>query len=435
MIDELKEIGALTRRSEVRPIKQAVVVTRKVPMAQRALILIEGASNAPLYVQAAHRLKLHPITLSADPAQYDYLAGEIGEVIRVDTNDLNALIRECSQLRASFEIAGITSSRESVYATVGKLCRHFGLPGPDPASIEQCCYKFNQRQLLAQAGVPIPDYRVATNGTEVKSAAAEIGLPVILKPVVGIGSSGVRLCRTVDDVTQHTRHLLGERHIWHSSPRILVEEFAEGQYYTADIMGDHVIGIGTGDFGHLPHFVYREYSFPALLAAEEHERIVKVALSSLRALGLGWGPTNIEFRWTKRGPVVIEVNPRLAGTPDPQLVQLAYGVNLVDEHIKLVIGEECDLRARHSRTASARFLAPDRDGMLEGIEGASRAAAIPGVTEVKMYVHPNTPIVRKGDYRDLIGHVIAASPSRDQTAALLQQAVDLVSWTITPFRT
>ncbi|MBY3490102.1 hypothetical protein HFN77_35785, partial [Rhizobium laguerreae] len=102
---------------------------------------------------------------------------------------------------------------------------------------------------------------------------------------------------------------------------------------------------------------------------------------------------------------------------------------------KLVIGEECDLRERHSRTASARFLVPDRDGMLEGIEGACRAAAIPGVAEVKMYVHPNTPIVRKGDDRDLIGHIIAASPSRDQTTALLQQAVDLVSWTITPFRT
>ncbi|MBY3531148.1 hypothetical protein HFN72_35465, partial [Rhizobium laguerreae] len=115
------------------------------------------------------------------------------------------------------------------------------------------------------------------------------------------------------------------------------------------------------------------------------------------------------------------------------LIQLAYGIDLIDEHIKLVIGEECDLRARHSRTASARFLVPDRDGMLDGIDGASRAAAIPGIAEVKMYVHPNTPIVRKGDYLDLIGHIIAASPSRDQTTAILHQAADLICWKITPF--
>lgn len=56
------------------------------------------------------------------------------------------------------------------------------------------------------------------------------------------------------------------------------------------------------------------------------------------------------------GPVVIEANPRLASTPDPQLVKLAYGIDLINEHIKLVIGEEwnfaqkafCALRPRGS---------------------------------------------------------------------------------------
>lgn len=37
-------------------------------------------------------------TLSADPAQYDYLAAEGIEAIRVDTDDVDALVRECSGL-------------------------------------------------------------------------------------------------------------------------------------------------------------------------------------------------------------------------------------------------------------------------------------------------------------------------------------------------
>ncbi|MBX4893925.1 hypothetical protein HJC00_32500, partial [Rhizobium sp. NLR22b] len=64
----------------------------------------------------------------------------------------------------------------------------------------------------------------------------------------------------------------------------------------------------------------------------------------------------------------------------------------------------------------------------------TQAAAIPGIAEVKLYAQPKMPIIRKGDSEDCIGYVIAASPSRDQTATLLQQAVDLVNWTITPFR-
>ncbi|MES0151785.1 acetyl-CoA carboxylase biotin carboxylase subunit family protein [Mesorhizobium sp. M0012] len=406
-------------------------------MARRALILVEGhRSNGPLYVKAARRLGLHPITLSADPARYDYLAAERLEAVRVDTDNLDALIRECSRLRTSYHIAGITGFTdldESVYATVGKLCQHFDLPGPHPASIERCCDKFVQRQLLGGAGVPIPAYRLAANAREVESAAAEIGLPVILKPAAGSGSSGVRLCRNIDELAEHTIYLLGEKHLWRSSPRILVEEFAQGPFYSADLMGNEVVGIEAADFDRPPHFIFRECIFPAPLTDDEHERIADVSLRCLQALGLGWGPTNIELRWTKRGPVVIEVNPRLPGGANPKLFRLAYGVDLITEHIKLVIDEEWDLRKRHSHVAAARFLNPDRDGILNWINGHARAAAVPGVAEVKMYVEPKTPILRKGDHRDTIGHVIAASDSQAQTEAILQHAVDLIDWSITPF--
>ncbi|RWP57392.1 MAG: ATP-grasp domain-containing protein [Mesorhizobium sp.] len=409
-------------------------------MTRRAFILIEGNArgNGLLYIQAAKRLGLHPITLSADPAQYDYLAAEKNEAIRVDTNNLDLLIRECCQLRETYDIAGISGFarvNESVYATVGKLCRYFDLPGPNPASIERCSDKFTQCQFLAEAGVAVPAYRLAANAADVERSAAEIGLPVIVKPAVGSGSVGVRLCRNVDELAEHTTYLLDGEYIWPSSPRILVEEFAQGPFYDVATMGNAVIAVGAADFHSPPYFVPCESMFPAPLTDEEHECIVDVSLSCLRALDLGWGPANIEFRWTKRGPVVVEVNPRLPGWTTPRLVQLAYGVDLISEHIKLVIGDKCDLRARHSHTSAARFLVPDRDGTLDRIEGASRAVAVPGVAEVKFYFEPETPIVRKGDYRDMIGHVIAASPDRTRTAAILQRAIDLIDWSITPFPT
>ncbi|MER8970629.1 acetyl-CoA carboxylase biotin carboxylase subunit family protein [Mesorhizobium sp. M0808] len=408
-------------------------------MARRALILLEGHRSIGLiYVKAARLLGLNPITLSADPTEYDYLAAEGIEAIQVDTENLDALIDECSHLRAKYDIAGITGFTpldESLYATVGKLCRHFDLPGPNPASIERCCDKFAQRQLLAKTGVPMPDYRLAANATDVERSAAEIGLPVVVKPAVGTGSSGVRLCRNVDELAEHTTYLLSRKHIWRSSPRILVEEFAQGPFYGADIMGNEVIGIGTAEFVPPPHFIFRECTYPAPLTDDEHKRIADVSLSCLQALGLDWGPTSIEFRWTKRGPLVIEVNPRLSGGTNPQRVQLAYGVDLIAEHIKLVIGEEWNLRRRHSDIAATRYLIPDRDGTLDWIHGGSRAAAVPGVAEVKLYVEPKKTIAKNGDCLDAIGHVIAASPSLARTEAILERAVDLISWSIAPFPT
>ncbi|WP_202351609.1 ATP-grasp domain-containing protein [Mesorhizobium sp. 113-1-2] len=406
-------------------------------MTRRALILLEGhGSIGLLYVKAAQRLGLHPITLSADPTQYDYLAAEATEAIRVDTDNLDVLIHECSRLRATYDVVGITGfsgADESACVTAGKLCRHFDLPGPNPAAIERCCDKFAQRQLLAEAGVPIPAYRLAANATEIESAAEEVGLPVIVKPAVGSGSSGVRLCRNNDELAEHATYLLGGQHIWRSSPRILVEEFAQGPFFSAHMMGSEIIGIDTADFDRPPYFVFRHFTCPAPLTDDEHERIADISRSCLPALGLGWGPTNVDLRWTNLGPVVIEVNPRVAGGTSPRLVQAACGVDLITEHIKLVVGNEWDLRRSHSHIAAAQCLNADRDGILDWIDGDSRAAAVPGVAEVKLYIKPKTPIVRKGDYRNRIGHVIAASPNRARTEAILQRAIDLISLSITPF--
>ncbi|RWI87879.1 MAG: ATP-grasp domain-containing protein [Mesorhizobium sp.] len=401
-------------------------------MATRTIIIVEGQSNFLLFLQSAKRMGLHTIVLTADPEKYEYAAAEGFDGILIDTDNLDALINECSRLRAAYDIAGITSATEAFYATAAKLCRYFRLPGPNPDSIERCLDKFVQRQLLAAAGAPIPAYRLAVNATEVERSAAEIGLPVILKPTVGSGSAGVRLCRSADELAEHTTYLLG-RHVWKRSPRILVEEFAQGPHYTVDIMGDEVIGIGVLNFGQPPHFVYRELTYPAVLTDDERDVIADISRSCLRATGLGWGPTNIELRWTKRGPVVIEVNPRLTGSPAPELVQLAYGVNLVTEHIKLVIGDQWNLRRSHSATAAVRFLVPERDGTLDWIHGDRQAAALPGVAEVKLCVEPKEPMVRKEDYRDRIGYVIVTSPSHAQTETTLQRAVSLIEWSITPF--
>lgn len=297
-------------------------------MARRALILVEASTtNGLLYVQAAQRLGLHPITLAADPTQYDYLAAEIMEAIRVDTRNFDARTRICSRLRAAYDIAGMTGFtglNESLYVAVAKPCRQFHLPGPDPASIERCCDKLTQRQSLAQAGVPVPAYRLGENAMEVKNSASQIGLPVVLKPAEVSGSSGVRLCRNADELAKHATYLVGGTYEWQSSPKILVEGFEQGPFSEALKLRYSVVAVGAADFNRPPHFVPCKSTFPPPLSDAEQERIADDSLSCLRALGLGWGPANIELSWMNRGPVVIEVNARLQRWTTPQLVQLPY---------------------------------------------------------------------------------------------------------------
>lgn len=86
-------------------------------MARKALVLVEGTrANGPLYVKAARRLGLQPITLSADPTRYDYRAPEKLEAIRVNTDNLDALIRaqnfhKAKRLRSTLGRGNAASSK------------------------------------------------------------------------------------------------------------------------------------------------------------------------------------------------------------------------------------------------------------------------------------------------------------------------------------
>ncbi len=72
--------------------------------------------------RAAKRLGLEPITLAPIHLSTTTLRRKGVQAIRVDIDNLVALIRECSLLRASYDFAGTASTEEDIYATVGKLC-------------------------------------------------------------------------------------------------------------------------------------------------------------------------------------------------------------------------------------------------------------------------------------------------------------------------
>lgn len=403
-------------------------------MKRRALILIEGnfTGNGQMFVRVARRLGLIPIMLSRNPARYEYVAADKVDAFVVDTKEASSVIQACEGLQSDYEITGVTCASEAYYWTVAVVCRHFGLPGPSPEAVEHCLNKFTQREQLAKAGVPIPAFRAATSARAAMESATEIGLPVVLKPIVGNGSYGVKLCRTLDEVAEQTAFVLAGKHGLPSPSMVLVEEYAVGEHFGCEMMEGVVVGIIAVDFGPPPNFALRNFIFPAPLNSDDSDLVAAVARRSTQALALDWGPVNIELRLTRRGPVVIEVNPRIGGAPDPELIRLGCGVDLIEETIKLFTGQRAVIAKSHSHAAAACYVMPDNGGILKWLGDQRRARAVPGVNAIELKAKSGTPIVLQGDYRDVVAHVITASPDADVAAAALQRAVALMEWTMLP---
>src|SRR5947207_510280 len=198
-------------------------------MRERVILVESNTSGTGRhFISAARRLGLEPILLAEDPSRYPYIQQDQIEVIQHKCMDnLDGLQTCIDRLAQRFKIAGIYSSSEYFIETAAESARRRSLPGPDPHAVQICRNKWEQRNVLQKAGVGIPSFIRVRSPLEALQALEVICLPVVLKPILGTGSVGVRLCRNRAEVENHAAALLAVQTNERGMPipqEILVEE-------------------------------------------------------------------------------------------------------------------------------------------------------------------------------------------------------------------
>lgn len=390
-----------------------------------AFIESNTSGTGRYFARAALKKGFRPILLSDNPARYSYVSQDGLDTLKVDTRNEWTLLDTCRRLAQEAGLVGVTSSSEYFVSIAASIARRLKLTGPSPGAVRACRDKYKQRRRLEKAGVAMPAFRCATSIKTAVRGAQDLGLPVIVKPVSGSGSAGVKLCLSVDEVSAHAAQLLNQLYNERGAPvarRILIESVASGPEYSVETFGLQIIGITQKHLGPLPSFVEIGHDFPAQLSPASKRAIESIAQQSLVALGLGWGPAHIELRLTESGPQIIEVNPRLAGGFIPELVRLSCGIDLISETILLAVGGQPELTNSCREHTSIRFILSPGDGTLAGVEGLDQAQSIPGIMEVKLYSPVGTEMRCHGDFRDRVGHVISRGSTHEQAVEAAETA-------------
>jgi biotin carboxylase len=326
-------------------------------------------------------------------------------------------------------LAGLVTSSEYFVAVTARAATRLGLPGADPGAVERCRDKRRQRAALAGSGVAVPAHFPAATPEEAVTAALSIGFPVVVKPADGTGSRGVRLCCDPAEVQGHTAALLARRRDERGQPTIpavLVEEYVLGPEVSVETFGTEVVGVTAKHLGPPPWFVECGHDFPADPEGSSNSGLTGTVLAAIEALGLGFGPAHTEVRLGPRGPVVIEVNARLAGGRIPTLVRLATGIDLVGATVDAVIGDAKRLPEPGPGHASIRFLVPPQAGRVRRTGGVADAAAVPSVVDVAIAARPGQHVGGTGSFLDRIGHVIATGRSGDAARSAAEAALALL---------
>lgn len=359
---------------------------------------------------------MRPVLLTRDPGRYPYVAEDDIDTRVLDTGDLGAVLDTCAALAADGGLAGLVSSSEYFVAPAAHAAAKLGLPAADGDALDRCRAKDTQRLALEAGGVAVPAFRSVATVAGAEQAADALGYPVVLKPTTGSGSVGVQLCRDGDETRQWAGELLGRATDERGNPvptRILVEVAVEGPEFSVETFDGAVVVVVAKHLGPEPHFVETGHDIPAPVPETTAAALADTTLRSLAALGLGWGAAHTELRLSGGRPVVIEVNPRLAGGMIPVAVRAALGIDLVDSVVALAAGQRPAATGSGTGHAAVRFLRAEQGGRIAAVDGVEDALAGPGVVTVRTSVAAGGTVRLTHSFQDRLALVVTEGPDTD----------------------
>ncbi|MGW2634889.1 ATP-grasp domain-containing protein [Streptomyces chattanoogensis] len=354
-------------------------------------------------------------------------------VLTADTNDLATLLPYAERLHTALGFDGVLTSCDYYLPTVARIAGRLGLPGPAPEAVENACRKDTTRRVLADAGVPGPRFAVCADRAEAVAAAAEIGYPLVLKPVDLCAGMYVRRVDDEGELARAYRALDGfpvNARGQRRAPVVLLEELLHGPEVSVETVtfddSTHVIGVTDKSIGGAPAFIETGHMFPAALPAADTAAAEETAVQAVKALGLDDVVAHTEIKLTPDGPRLVEVNPRPAGNRITELIRHVTGIDVAAACVDVALGQRPDLRVRDTglRSAAIGFLVPGTAGVLEAVDGGDLVRNAPGVLELQL-AEPGKAVKEAGSNNAYLGHVMAGDAegpgARRRVEALLSE--------------
>jgi biotin carboxylase len=406
-------------------------------MTKPYLLFIESntSGSGEDFIKTAQRLGFKTLLLVNDIKRYPW-ASALTDYAELDTNDFETLSEYIITLQARDNVAGVLTSSEYYVHTVARVAEKFGLSGLSPSSVEDARNKNRMRSILKENGLNSINYAKISKDDDIAAKTSHLSFPIIVKPVSGSGSENVILCSDMASVLSHLNTILSETHNARGQINpdfVALEEYIDGPEYSVEIICSPQPVAITVVQKHLtpePHFLETGHDIPAQLNESDRALIIDEACKAVKALGLKWGCIHVELRMSHKGPIIIEVNPRLAGGMIPTLIQYSYDIDMIELQVKSAAGHDVssdDLPSLKTYS-SIRFIIPPENGKLLHVDGLDNVASLPGVKKAYTDSRAKTFSVLKGDFTDRIGAIIVTDDDQNKCIALIEDAVKNIDY-------
>jgi len=396
----------------------------------KTVLFVGAGRHQRRAISQARARGLRVVAVDRNPDAPGLAEADVAEVI--DFSDVNAVVA----VGRRHAVDGVlTISADRAVPVVAAVAEALGLPGIGSETAHVMTHKVAMRRVLAEAGVPQPEFAAVRTLHEGHAALDRVGFPAVLKPADSGGQRGVFRIESIADLERHLHAALAES----PTDEAILESFVEalelnGLVVVRDgnalplTLSDRLRPAGIG-FG-----VGWIHVYPATIFGDQLEEAERVAVHAVHALGLRNGIAFPQLLATPDGRVLaIEVAARIPGGQMADLALHAVGVDLVEVALRQALGEEVPdelVVPEFMQPLAIRFLTaepgPLPTGTVREIGGLEKVLAFPGVVQADLYLTVGEtirPVRLDGDRR---GYVIALGDTNVEALERAEAAAKLV---------
>lgn len=356
-------------------------------MGAKILMIIGGGPLQVPLIKQAGAMGLSTVVTDLRPDAPGFALADYQ--IEISTRDIDGTVRLAREFHQKNPVSGVMTAGTDASMTVAAVAAMLDLPGIKFVDAEAASNKIKMRQRFAEKGVPSPRFFPAWSVSEARTAAAELGYPLVIKPADNMGARGVIKVNHSEEVDKAYRHAR------QNSPTgaVLVEEYMSGPELSVDALAwdgqIRLTGIADRIIEREPYFVETGHTMPSSLPPKILSEAEEVMRQGMRALGITRGAGKGDLKVTPHGVKIGELAARLSGGyMSSHTYPLATGVNLLRAAIEIALGgAPTSLEPEVDRVCIERAIIPPPGKILE-MEGFEDARGLTGVEEV--FVHYRT---------------------------------------------
>ena len=406
------------------------------------LLVANRGEIACRVMRTARRLGVRCIAVYSDADAGAMHVAEADEAVRLGPAPAGESYLSVERVIA----AAAESGADAIHPGYGFLSENAGLAeacaaagvafvGPSPAAIRRMGSKIESKRLASEAGVPVvPGYAgVSQSRSDLRSAADEVGYPIIIKADAGGGGRGMRVVREPAGFDDALESASREAKAAFGDGRVLLERYIDKpRHIEVQVFGD-----GAGDAVHLFErdcSVQRRHQkvveeAPALgLSNAMRDGLHAAAVDLARAMEYG-GAGTVEFivgGGEGGGFYFLEMNTRLQ--VEHPVTEMITGLDLVEWQLRVASGEGLPLAQdeirRDGHAVEVRLYAedPPRDFLPSTGDLAHLRLPVPGEgCRVDTGVRAGDTVTRF--YDPMIAKIIAGGADREAALSRLEAAL------------